>query len=211
MRMSRVSRGSGLVELMLAIALGLGVLLALLGFYLGAVRSYAERQAELELRLSLVALLDRVEGEIRRSGYSGEALALQLAKLPLDRPYPWQPAEVSVAGVSLPDETCLLLRTDLNGDGVLGDEELTGYRFNGEHQAVEQKLWPDLASQQAQGCAGGGWQDLSSDGDIQITQLSFTKPQADAPLLQLVVRGVSRRVPEQPLFLTRQVWVRNGW
>ena len=88
MCMSRVSRGSGLVELMLAIALGLGVLLALLGFYLGAVRSYAERQAELELRLSLVALLDRVEGEIRRSGYSGEALALQLAKLPLDRPIP---------------------------------------------------------------------------------------------------------------------------
>ena len=134
MRMSRASRGSGLVELMLAIALGLGVLLALLGFYLGAVRSYAERQAELELRLSLVALLDRVEGEIRRSGYSGEALALQLAKLPLDRPYPWQPAEVSVAGVLLPNETCLLLRSDLNGDGVLGDEELAGYRFNGEHQ-----------------------------------------------------------------------------
>lgn len=210
MCMSRASRGAGLVELMLAITLGAGVLLALLGFYMGEVRSYAERQAELELRLSLVALLDRMEGEIRRSGYSGEALAQQLAKLPLDQPYPWRSAEVSVAGVSLPNETCLLLRSDLNGDGVLGDEELSGYRFNGEHQAVEQKLWPDLASQQAQGCTDGGWQDLSSDGDIQITQLSFTTPQADAPLLQLVVRGVSRRVPEQPLFLTRQVWVRNG-
>ena len=211
MCVNRSQKGTGLVELMLAMLLGGGLMLALLGFYLGEVRSYAERQAELSLRLTLVALLDRIEGEIRRSGYNGSAVARQLAQIPLERPYPWQAENVTPAGLSLPNESCLLLRTDLNGDGVLGEEELLGYRFNSERQAVELKLWSDLLSQVAQGCKDGGWQDLTSDGDIHITQLSVTAVQGAAPLLQLMVRGIVRQAPERPLLLTRKVWLRNGW
>ncbi|MGL4206526.1 MAG: hypothetical protein ACRCRW_10470 [Aeromonadaceae bacterium] len=211
MRIMRWSFGSSLVELMLAMLLGSALLLALSLFYLGCVRHYAERQAEQELRLSLVALLDRLEGEVRRSGYNAGALQQRLAQLPLDRPYPWHPAQNRVRGLSLPTETCLLLRSDLDGDGEWADEELSGYRFNGEQQAVEQKLWPDLASQQAQACGGRGWQDLTSDGSIQISRLSFTVPQPEVPLLHVVIEGVTRQVPGRPLRLSRDVWVRNGW
>ena len=216
-------RGYTLIELLLALLIGALLLGGLLSGYVQTVQQQTGRLGELELQQSLVVMLDQVEGEMQRSGYMANAAIRWQAGLGLARPYPWVSAirqsqtdllwqperDLGRLTVSAPAYDCVLLRYDADGNGSLGEGEIFGYRYHAINKAVERKQWSTLASQRLQGCQDGDWQDLTSDGVLQISRWQLE--QEGAPWLwRLTMAGYMANRPELELQMSRLVRLRNA-
>lgn len=219
----RSHHGYTLTELLLALMIGTFLLGGLLGGYVQTVRHQTGRLGELELQQSLVVMLDQVESEMRRSGYMANAAIRWQAGLGLARSYPWNSAirrshtdllwqpelDLGRLTVSAPAYDCILLRYDADANGTLGEGEIFGYRYHAINKAVERKQWSTLASQRQQGCEDGDWQDLTSDGLLQISRWQLE--QEGAPWLwRLTMAGYMANRPELELQMSRLVRLRNA-
>jgi len=188
-------RGVSLVELMVAIAVGLLIVLGTTTFFLGSQASALENTGSLKLNGIMRSSLDFMGREISRAGYWESAphfigsidrssnppqpdfaqinpfatLAFQhfSADAPSDCQYT-HPASTSSASCN-----CLLFAYDHPGASADSGElvrtvapgELTGYRLNGSQ--IEYKR-----SGTAFSCTEGEWSALTP-GLLQVTQLEF--------------------------------------
>lgn len=203
--------------------LGLFLLGGVLGSFVQASLHQNKRLAELELSASLEQMLAQIAGEMQRSGYMADAALRWQAGLGLSKAYPWQSAirqplldilwhpelDLQRLQVAAPAYDCVLLRYDANADGVLGENELFAYRYSAATRAIERKQWSTLASQRSQGCQGGEWQDLTSDGLLQITRWELQE--AGAPWLwRLTIAGRMVNRPDLELTQSHLVRLRNA-
>lgn len=208
---------------MLAMVLGLFLLGAVLGSFVQASLHQSARLAELELAASLEQMLSQIAGEMQRSGYMADAPLRWQAGLGLSKAYPWQSAirqplldalwhpelDLQRLQVAAPAFDCVLLRYDADGNGALGEGELFAYRYSASNQAIERKQWLSLSSQRSQGCQDGEWQDLTSDGQLQITRWELRE--AGAPWLwRLTITGRMANRPALELSYSRLVRLRNA-
>ena len=227
------SRGFSLVELLVALIAGLIIVAAAGTLYVSILRANAASVQLSALNLGMQSLMDIMERDIRRAGYFASA-AQNLARTspvlaPSDRTAMFT-LTVSAGSTTLQDlqriavaaplYDCILLRYDANDDGLIdGADEIMGYRFVSAEKGLEFKQWatiPDKAQSEATCKEDTGWSNISQDGQLQLTSLTFaidpatgfSSPSGQRRIIISLV-GRSQHKPALTLSLQRQVRIRN--
>ena len=230
------SRGFSLVELLVALIAGLIIVAAAGTLYVSILRANAASVQLSALNLGMQSLMDIMERDIRRAGYFASA-AQNLARTSAGTPV-LAPSErtamftltVSAGSTTLQDlqrisvaaplYDCILLRYDANDDGLIdGADEIMGYRFVSAEHGLEFKQWetiPDKAQSDATCNENDGWNNISQDGQLQLTSLTFAitpetgfaSPSGQRSIIMTLV-GRSQHKPALTLSLQRQVRIRN--
>ncbi|MBY6188054.1 prepilin-type N-terminal cleavage/methylation domain-containing protein [Marinobacter hydrocarbonoclasticus] len=190
MFVSRVNKGFSLVELMIAMLLGLLVLGATLAFFTSNLRANNTTLQLARLNQELQTLSTMMARDIRRAGFRGDAVANRDAA---DRTFMFLPLSASSSGGSTTwsaqdldllvtggshanggPYSCIILKADLDGDGVLdtsaAEDERIGYRYDSSNKQVDRGDWADSVT--APTCANANWSAITSD-DVVITALEF--------------------------------------
>ena len=142
--------GFSLIEMMIAVALGVVVILGLMQVFASNVRTSTNTVMNTKMTQELRAVMDIMTREIRRSGY-------------------WANASTAVAGnvnphgVEQVTATCILYRYD-NDANV---NEQRGFRLNGN--TIE---WQRSNNNN---CNGGQWTAITESSVVSITALTFTE------------------------------------
>ena len=229
------SRGFSLVELLVALIAGLIIVAAAGTLYVSILRANAASVQLSALNLGMQSLMDIMERDIRRAGYFASA-AQNLARTsagtpvlaPSDRTAMFS-LTASAGSTTLQDlqqltvtdpllYDCILLRYDANDDGsIAGSDEIMGYRFVSAEKGLEFKQWTTVPTQLNQLCDGDtGWNNISQDGQLQLTSLTFAidpatgffSPSGQRSITMTLV-GRSQHKPALTLSLQRQVRIRN--
>ena len=228
------SRGFSLVELLVALIAGLIIVAAAGTLYISILRANAASVQLSALNLGMQSLMDIMERDIRRAGYFASA-AQNLARTSAGTPV-LAPSDrtamftltVSAGSATLQDlqriavaeplYDCILLRYDADDDGAIaGNAEIMGYRFVSTEKGLEFKQWTTVATQLSELCDGDtGWSNISQDGQLQLTSLTFaidpatgfSSPSGQRSIAMTLV-GRSQHKPALTLSLQRQVRIRN--
>ncbi len=201
---ARSARGWSLVELMLAIALGLLLLTALLQLAAGHVDEQRRLLLESRLTQDLRTAIELVSRDVRRSGYWGDVSggvwdsARPTATLAAN---PYRGAVLN--GPSVAPWLGYSYSRDLTEDHVNSNQEKFGLRLNTASQVIEWRLSgsaiaPDERDQ---------WQALTDPALLRVTRLSIRLEEQRQSLLdycpQTACNGQARCPPERI-----QRWVR---
>ena len=228
------SRGFSLVELLVALIAGLIIVAAAGTLYVSILRANAASVQLSALNLGMQSLMDIMERDIRRAGYFASAaqnLERTNAGTPVLAPSNRDAMfalHVSAGSTTLQDlqrisvvaplYDCILLRYDANDDGsIAGSDEIMGYRFVSAEKGLEFKQWTAISTQLNDLCDGDtGWNNISQDGQLQLTSLTFaidpatgfSSPSGQRRIIISLV-GRSQHKPALTLSLQRQVRIRN--
>ncbi|MFT4937093.1 MAG: prepilin peptidase dependent protein B [Paraglaciecola sp.] len=161
----KVPLGASLIEMMITMTLGLvslSTVASLVGYGVGVNAKLLENSRLSQEVMAIGSLLSR---DLRRAGYSASTAAM--VSDPTNFPSVFSN---SIAVSAYPDEasnSCIVFAYDRNGNGILdtidGNENF-GFRL--KDGAVEIRI--DGAS-----CVDNGWENLSDDQVLEITQLTF--------------------------------------
>jgi prepilin peptidase dependent protein B len=157
--------GASLVELMIAMALGLGalsVLASVIGYGIG---TNGKLLANSRLHEEINAVASLLTRDIKRAGYSADTTALVTD--PTVSPSPFANSVVVSRHPLEEPDSCITFAYDINGNGVLdtvGSNENFGYRLR--DGAVEIRM-------AGANCDGVGWQNLTDFDTVTITSLNF--------------------------------------
>lgn len=184
------SAGFSLVELMIAITIGLLVVAGVSSIFLATIRSSTDTLRATRLNQELRAVMDIMARDIRRAGSWGNATAALGGGVA--NPFLTQlPARFDA---DEPLNSCLTFTYDADQDGILdiagggAADERFGYRLRDE--AVEIRQSGAL-------CDAGGWENLTDESTIRITGLQFAvvSPALDVDGVaggpNITVRGVT--------------------
>ncbi|NCB57815.1 MAG: prepilin-type N-terminal cleavage/methylation domain-containing protein [Gammaproteobacteria bacterium] len=229
--------GFSLVELMVAMVVGLFVAAIVATMYVGIIRANSTTVQLARLNQDLQASLDVMARDIQRAGYVSGAEAI------LERDGDGNPVSSALAttvtntmfsaiildGSNSPKDLnadghhCILIRYDANGDGVVptaSSAEVIGYRFNETLHSIEYRVWTDINQE----CDDDDWTTLAGgDGQLDINNLTFTlDPAVSAPYatsgayattgqryIIIDVSGASSTNGDIRLSLSRSVRLRN--
>ncbi len=230
--------GFSLVELMIAMIIGLFVAAIVTTMYVSVLRANSTTVQLARLNQDLQAALDVMARDIQRAGYvSGAeaALARNTAGSPVSSAKLTAVADASFSAFTIvsgalgdeekdmnatpsdPVGDCILIRYDADNNGVIAGNdpvEILGYKYNSADQTIEFNSWSSVANQS---CAASGWTTLAGDdGQMDITGLSFTiDPASGASPTNLqrsiiiAVSGASSKSADLDVGLERRVRLRN--
>ena len=230
------SRGLSLVELLVALIAGLIIVAAAGTLYVSILRANTASVQLSSLNLGMQSLLDVMERDIRRAGYFANAaqnLERTNAGTPVLAPSNRDAMfslnisagsttlqDLQRVSVTAPLYDCILLRYDANNDGAIaGTNEIMGYRFVSAEKGLEFRQWntiPNKSQSKATCEENEGWSNISQDGQIQLTALTFaitpangfSSPSGQRNIIVTMV-GRSQHKPALTLSLQRQVRIRN--
>ena len=183
-------KGFSLIELMVAMVIGLFVAAIVATMYVSIIRANSTTVQLSRLNMDMQAALDIIARDIQRTGYaSGAEAALErdstgnpTSSAASNAVHTAMFSAVILDGSGDPRDLnegtqCILLRYDANGDGVIpttgtgAEPEAMGYRYNDTTDSIEFKTWTTLP----QACDGNDWDVLAGgDGHLDITGLTFT-------------------------------------
>ncbi len=168
--------GYTLIEIMIALLLGLIVVAATITIYITTIRGSTDTLRSTRLNYDLDSTMQLMINDIRRAGYWGGAVAGANSQ---DNPFMVPTTNVQIN----PDPgTCILYTYDANGSGILTPTVFTDdvdadefYGFRLEDGAIEMRLTGTTTAN----CNDGAWQALtinnnSSGERINITGLQFS-------------------------------------
>lgn len=159
-------QGSSLIELMIAMSLGVSALSAFSAFIGFGIGVNANLLTSSRLNEEFTVVTQLLARDIARAGFNGSA-SIQIT----DPLAATQPFLNSLNVGQYPDEnaqSCILFAYDRNANGVLDTQngnENYGYRLRSN--AIE------MRTNGAQ-CDAGGWHDLTDPNVVQVTRLHFT-------------------------------------
>lgn len=149
-------RGFSLVELMVAIGVGLVVAAAITSLFISLVRSDSSNLKSIRLNQELRATMSLMTRDLRRAGFNNDAVDDVLAS----SANPFQQMTVGAGN------DCIIYAYDENKDGVyVASDELFGFRLNGDA----------IARLNGADCAGGGTK-ITDDDLIAITEFTVSDP-----------------------------------
>lgn len=163
-------QGLSLIEMMLAITLGLGALLSLASVVGYGVGVNGKLLASNRLAEELNAVASLMYRDVIRAGYNGDTV--DMVTDPAASPSVFAN---SITVSEFPGEaanSCILYAYDRNDNGVLdvvGSNENYGFRLRDD--ALEMRVG-------GAACDAGGWQDLSDLTVVRVTALVFTLNQS---------------------------------
>ena len=228
-----INKGFSLIELMVALVVGLFVAGIVATMYVSIVRANSTTIQLSRLNQDLQSTMDIIARDIQRTGYDADS-AQNLARNTSGQ-------HITSAGVVTTSDVeavfyafqigtgnpldyvsasnCILLRYDTNGDGVVAggsasQPEILGYRYASAALAVEYQNWTSVASQN---CTSTGWQTLAGgDGHLNVNGLTFTlKPASGASpsfsqrSIVISISGSSATDSALRVTLSREVRLRN--
>jgi prepilin peptidase dependent protein B len=165
----KIPRGASLIEMMLAMTLGLvslSTVASLVGYGVGVNAKLLESSRLSQEIIAVGSLLTR---ELKRAGYSANTVAM--VGDPANLPSQFSSTMSVSAHPGEASNSCITFSYDRNANGILdtinGNENF-GFRL--KDGAVEIRI--DGAS-----CIDNGWENLSDDQVLDITQLSFALSQ----------------------------------
>lgn len=159
----RRQQGVGLVELMVGMTVSLIVALAAGAMFVTNVRGGADALRSAKLNVELRAVMDLMEGEIRRAGYAGE--------LPNNVPAQ-NPFTQATTDLVVPSTSCVLLAYDVNADGDVdssGPLEFFGFRRSGDVVQMRKSAGASPANNAGCGSDSGEWEGVTDNGNVPIT------------------------------------------
>jgi len=163
-------QGFSLIEMMLAITLGLGALLSLASVVGYGVGVNGKLLASNRLAEELNAVTSLMYRDVIRGGYNGDTVAMVTD--PAASPSVFANSITVSAFPGEAANSCILYAYDSNDNGVLdvvGSNENYGFRLRDD--ALEMRVG-------GAACDAGGWHDLSDLAVVRVTALVFTLNQS---------------------------------
>ncbi len=163
MRSINSQRGISLLELLIAMALGmvaLAGLVSLVGFGLGMNANMVTASTLNEESYSVLQLMRR---DIRRAGYSGDTV--NMVTDPQANPSPFVDSLQTGAFTGESANSCILFSYDINNNGALDvPDEQFGYRLREGNLEMRQ---------QGLACTDEGWLEMTDGSRSRYSQLEF--------------------------------------
>lgn len=222
-------RGLGLVELLIASAIGLFLLAGLTDFLGRSLTQSGRNFQDARLTQDLNTAMDLMTRDLRRAGYSGTAQAVTSAADAAANEFMQAVGMgTSHGGINITQAGCILYSYDRStaapGIGFLDDAEKLGFRLRaGAVEAGSNVTTCELS-------VAAGWQQVTDPSLSTITALSFqfldrTDNVAATPfdsalgpnwvvctrLIRVTLTGQLRNSPAVTRTLTQTVRVRNDW
>jgi len=154
--------GYTLIELMIAIALGLIVVGATIAIYISAVGSSSSTIKSARLNHDLEAVMALMISDIKRSGYWGGAVVGVDSRN--------NPFTAAATNINIPISTCILYSYDADGDGAVDDNEHYGFRLIDNTL----KMRKTGATTNSADCSDGAWDEFIDGNQLTITALNFS-------------------------------------
>ncbi|MDD5461227.1 MAG: prepilin-type N-terminal cleavage/methylation domain-containing protein [Methylococcales bacterium] len=152
--------GYTLIEIMIALLLGLIIVAATITIYITTIRGSSDIVKSARLNHDLDSALALMVNDIRRTGYWGGAMVGSDSRN--------NPFTQAATNLQIPTSDCVLYTYDADADGSVDANEYYGFRLNdGNIQMRSSSI----------ACDAGGWNTLNvSEGNEQIviTNLTFT-------------------------------------
>ncbi|NOQ14338.1 MAG: hypothetical protein GQ583_07680 [Methyloprofundus sp.] len=159
--------GFSLVELMIAMLLGIIVVGGTIAMYVTTVRGGTNTINSARLNYDLDSVMQIMVNDIRRAGYWGGATVNSLA---VNNPFT---VSGTNAGIQISNKTgeednsCILYTYDEDGDGTLETGEYFGFRHNGD--GIDMRVGGAFSD-----CDGASWNNIIDSDKVVIEELSFT-------------------------------------
>ena len=191
------STGFSLIELMLALVVGMSVALCLSSLHQSLLQIDIRVISRIRLQQGVQVLLDVLERDLRRAGYRAFRTGMK---------------PVTAAPSLYLAPNCLVVLMDIDADGVhRGEQEIRGYRFNRLEKRLEVNSWLRAKAQPTNYCRDVGWQDMA-DGEIQVSNfqlLPVVEGEAQSRLYVMRLSAHDAQHPELEVHDERRFRLRN--
>jgi len=154
--------GFTLIELMIALVLGLIVLSATIGIYITTARGSTDTLNSARLNHDLESIMLLMVNDIRRAGYWGGA------KVGVDSST--NPFTIGAANIQTPATGCILYSYDASSDGTPNNREYYGFRLKDGAISMRSSDTAETTTD----CTGTGWSAFTVN-DVNVTELTFTR------------------------------------
>lgn len=164
--------GLGLVELLVALTIGLVLLTGVLSIFSTSLQSNRFATQNSRLNQELNGAMELMVRDIRRAGYWGTAEnGIGNSGAYAANPFITDVISANAdGGINTSTTGCILFRYDRNDNGTLEDSERVGYRLSGN--AVQMLT---AATSGTHTCTGGTWESVTDTGLSSVTALTFAK------------------------------------
>lgn len=154
--------GFTLIEIMIALVLGLIVLSATIGIYVSTVKGSTDTINSARLNHDLDSVMSLMVNDLRRAGNWGGAIAGANSET--------NPFAIGAANIQIPTAACILYTYDADGDGTPDNGEYYGFKL----QSGAIKIRSSDTAEATTDCTGTGWSTLTVEEDVNITALTFS-------------------------------------
>ncbi|MFC6670995.1 prepilin-type N-terminal cleavage/methylation domain-containing protein [Marinobacterium aestuariivivens] len=187
----KFQQGVSLIELMIAMVLGLLVSAIVIGMFSSTVGSTRQAVSAMRLNQELRTVMDMMVRDIRRSGYwAGDSVASNPHASVIQAGLP---VNVFTSPKSADANSCVVLSYDYDADQSATIEHLMGYRLDDAEGAVE-VLWASSSSLTSNvDCTvlnSTNWENLTDREAVDITGLVFTPLPSAASFASATVRSI---------------------
>jgi prepilin peptidase dependent protein B len=162
--------GFTLIEIMLALLIGLIVVAATISIYISTIRGSSDIVKSARLNHDLDSALALMVNDIRRAGYWAGAMVGSDSR---DNPF----TKPGTTDLQIPSASCVLYTYDADASGTVNDIEYYGFKLEGAN--IRMRIKGDTTV--ADGCLNSDkniWKTLNvSEGSeqIDVTNLTFTE------------------------------------
>jgi len=178
--------GFTLIELMIAMMLGLIVIGGALSIYISTIKSSSDVVNSARLNYDLDSVMQLMVNDIRRAGYWGGAIVNSNAVSNPNTCDEGNPFSCGIGDIIISNKTgeavnsCVLYTYDADDSGALTPLDVTddvnlseyyGFRINGDGIDVRSSV-PSTANVDCD--SSPGWEKIVDTGQVQISTLSFT-------------------------------------
>ncbi len=235
LRQSRQS-GFSLIELMVAMVVGLFVAAIVTTMYVSIIRANSTTVQLSRLNMDMQAALDIIARDIQRAGYvsgaeaalardtsgsSPTSAALATHNTVINASFSAftiaSGALTSTAKDLSVDKDCILIRYDADGNGTISGNdppEIMRYKYNPNTHSIIFTKWSNIGDQNCNGLDGDSL--VGGDGNLNITGLTFSiLPTSGASSsfhqrsIIIAVSAASKKDAEIDMSLEKEVRLRN--
>mgnify|MGYP001412511830 CR=1 FL=1 len=162
------NRGFTLIELMVALVLGLVVVGGVMAVFMNTYQANAQNIKAVRLNEELRAVMSLITRDLRRAG--ARDLAWQPSLLGTANPFANNTNWVLTRyDATVPPNSCALFAYDTDGNDAVDNVDRRGFRLrrDGSLQSVEMR-------RTGTACNGGGWEKITDENTMNVLDLSFT-------------------------------------
>ena len=168
-------KGFTLIEIMIAMVLGLIVIGGALSIYISTIRGSSNTVKSTRLNHDLDSALQLMTNDIRRAGFWGGAVVNADVRI--------NPFMLGNANIQVPIASCILYTYDSDGDGLLDDSSLDGNTTGTDEDTSEffgfrlvdgtVDMRSSKVADTTGDCTGSGWEAFTSP-NVDATTLTFS-------------------------------------
>ncbi|MDO9048830.1 MAG: prepilin-type N-terminal cleavage/methylation domain-containing protein [Methylobacter sp.] len=154
--------GFTLIEIMIALLIGLVILSATISMYVNTVKGSTDTINSARLNYDLESVMLLMVNDLSRGGYWGAATDGVDSST--------NPFIIGAANIQVPTAACILYSYDADDNGTPGNGEYYGFKL----QSGTISIRSSNAAEASANCTGTGWSALTVPQDVNITALTFT-------------------------------------